>query len=182
MNSAAAPDRSAAKAILTAAFVAGTLDILAAFALYALLGVPATRILQSIAAGLLGPAAFEGAARTAWLGLGLHFAIMTVSVGVYYLASRFLAMLRQALDRIGSDLRPRHVRVHDVHRVAAFGQSAAWVRSLAPAHRCRDSRHLRRTARRIHSCAVSAALSGARRCPQWPFPCDFPASNSLLQL
>ena len=95
MNDAAAPDRSAAKAILTAAFVAGTLDILAAFALYALLGVPATRILQSIAAGLLGPAAFEGAARTAWLGLGLHFAIMTVAVGVYYLASRFLAMLRQ---------------------------------------------------------------------------------------
>jgi len=39
--------------------------------------VPAQRILQSVAAGLLGDASFEGGAATAALGLALHFLIAT---------------------------------------------------------------------------------------------------------
>jgi hypothetical protein len=47
--------------VLAGGIVAGTLDILYACAFRAVkLGVPARRILQSVAAGLLGEAAFEG--------------------------------------------------------------------------------------------------------------------------
>jgi hypothetical protein len=85
--------RGAAKAILLASIVAGTLDILAAISLHALRGVAPSRLLQAIAAGLLGPAAFDGGDRAASLGLALHFAIMTVAVIVYYMASRLLPEL-----------------------------------------------------------------------------------------
>ena len=67
--------------------IAGILDILAAFAL----GYPRVRpavILQSIASGLLGPAAFRGGLPTAVLGLALHVLIATTAAAVYVVASR----------------------------------------------------------------------------------------------
>jgi hypothetical protein len=74
--------------------IAGTLDICAAF-LYAWLraGVGPMRVLQSVASGLLGAAAFEGGGKTAVLGLALHFLIATVATAVFYLASRKLRFL-----------------------------------------------------------------------------------------
>jgi hypothetical protein len=65
----------------------GALDILDAFAFFGLRGVSPVRILQSVAAGLLGQAAFRGGALTAALGLGLHFTIACVIVATYYVAS-----------------------------------------------------------------------------------------------
>jgi hypothetical protein len=56
-------------------------------------GAAPLRILQSIARGLLGPAAFEGGLATAALGLFLHFFIAFVVVIVYYLASTKLQLL-----------------------------------------------------------------------------------------
>lgn len=82
-------------AIVAAGACAGVLDILAAFTVYGLRGVAPTRILQSIASGLLGPAAFQGGRRTAVLGLGLHFFIATTAALVYYLASRRIVPLRR---------------------------------------------------------------------------------------
>ena len=82
--------------ILTGGLIAGALDITAAIVVYAFRGVSPVRILQSVASGLLGPAAFTGGAATATLGLALHFVIATTAAAVFYLASRRLpALVRQ---------------------------------------------------------------------------------------
>ncbi len=75
--------------MLAGGLIAGTLDIAYACVYWGVkLDVPARRILQSVAAGLLGEASFRGGAATAALGLALHFVIaVSMSVG-YYLASR----------------------------------------------------------------------------------------------
>ncbi|HKT28135.1 hypothetical protein [Dyella sp.] len=66
-----------------------TADLLFACSFWhALYRVPPVRILQNIAAGLLGKRAFLGGGGTVALGALLHYAIMSVMVGVYYLASR----------------------------------------------------------------------------------------------
>ena len=64
-----------AKALLLCLLIAGTLDILDALIFYGLRGVPPARLLQSIASGLLGAAAFRGGLSTAALGLGIHYTI-----------------------------------------------------------------------------------------------------------
>jgi uncharacterized membrane protein YagU involved in acid resistance len=74
--------------------LAGVLDILAAFAMSWPRVTPA-RVLQSIASGLLGRAAYQGGARTAALGLLLHFVIAFGAAAVYYAASRRLPLLRR---------------------------------------------------------------------------------------
>jgi hypothetical protein len=53
-----------------------------------LYGVPPARLLQGIAAGLLGAGAYRGGAGTICLGAVLHVAIMFTMVGTYFLASR----------------------------------------------------------------------------------------------
>ena len=66
----------------------GVLDITDAILFWWLRnGVSPTRILQSVASGLLGAAAFEGGTKTALLGLLLHFLIAFIVVVVYYGAS-----------------------------------------------------------------------------------------------
>jgi uncharacterized membrane protein YagU involved in acid resistance len=57
--------------------------------------VPAQQILQSVAAGLLGKASFEGGRATAALGLALHFMIALSMSVAYYLVSRRWALLWQ---------------------------------------------------------------------------------------
>jgi hypothetical protein len=78
------------RAVATGGFAAGVLDILAAFLIYGLRGVDPVRILQSVASGLLGAAAFRGGLGTAALGLALHFFIATSAALVYYLGSRMV--------------------------------------------------------------------------------------------
>jgi hypothetical protein len=75
--------------VLAGGLLAGTLDILYACTFWGLKrDVPAERIFQSVAAGLLGDASFEGGAATAALGLGLHFLIATSMSVTYYLVAR----------------------------------------------------------------------------------------------
>jgi hypothetical protein len=82
--------------VLAGGLVAGTLDILYACIFWALKrGVPAQRILQSVAAGLLGDASFKGGAATAALGLALHFLIATSMSVAYYLVARRWPLLWQ---------------------------------------------------------------------------------------
>jgi uncharacterized membrane protein YagU involved in acid resistance len=81
------------RAILVAGFLAGVLDIVAAFVVYGLRGATPPRILQSIASGLLGESAFRGGAATAALGAALHFLIALSAAAVYYTASRWLPVL-----------------------------------------------------------------------------------------
>lgn len=82
--------------MLAGGLVAGALDIVYACAFWALkAGVPARRIFQSVAAGLLGRASFEGGAATAALGLALHFLIATSMSVAFYLVARRWPLLRR---------------------------------------------------------------------------------------
>ena len=75
-------------------FVAGALDILYALVFWVPQGAAPARILQSIAAGLLGKeAAVAGGTATAALGLLLHFTMTLMMAGAYYLASRWQPVL-----------------------------------------------------------------------------------------
>lgn len=89
--------------IILGTLVAGTLDISAAILTWLPRGVAPSRVLQSVAGGLLGRNAMSGGAATAALGLFLHFAIMCVIVTVFVLASRRWPMLapRALLPAIG---------------------------------------------------------------------------------
>jgi hypothetical protein len=82
--------------VLAGGLVVGTLDILYAYTFWALKSqVPAQRILQSVAAGLLGEASFQGGWSTAALGLALHFLIAITIAVVYYLVALRWPLLRQ---------------------------------------------------------------------------------------
>jgi uncharacterized membrane protein YagU involved in acid resistance len=75
--------------VLAGGLVAGALDIAYACLFWWLkAGVPARRIFQSVAAGLLGAASFTGGWATAVLGLALHFFIATSMSLTYYLVAR----------------------------------------------------------------------------------------------
>ena len=81
------------RALLVGTLAVGVLDILDAIVFFGLRGAQPIRILQSIAAGLLGREAFAGGWRTAALGLALHFFIAFIVVLVYMLAARRLPAL-----------------------------------------------------------------------------------------
>jgi uncharacterized membrane protein YagU involved in acid resistance len=78
----------AAPAIFYAGLLCGVLDITAAFITWALQGVQPPRLLQGIAAGLLGTQSFKGGAATVALGAVLHFLIAFSAAAVFYVASR----------------------------------------------------------------------------------------------
>ena len=85
--------------VLAGGLIAGTLDIVYACAFWsAKAGVPAQRIFQSVAAGMLGQASFQGGAPTAALGLFLHYFIATMMAVTYYaVASRYTILDRRPL-------------------------------------------------------------------------------------
>ena len=80
--------------VLLAALVGGTFDIVYAILWYGSRGVPALKILQSIASGLLGKPAFHGGFPVAMSGLALHYAILVVAAAIFLEASRRLPWLR----------------------------------------------------------------------------------------
>jgi hypothetical protein len=94
---------NAVRAIATGAVAAGLLDatfsivldvvILRAFSLVGLL--------QWIASGAIGAAAFSGGLATAALGLAIHFVLAAIFAGFYYLVSRRIAALRTQAIPIG---------------------------------------------------------------------------------
>jgi hypothetical protein len=86
---------SPGRAILYGWLTVGTLDILDAILFwYFRVQAPPMRILQSVAAGLLGrETATSGGWPTALLGLALHYFIAFVVVTVFFLASRKLRFL-----------------------------------------------------------------------------------------
>ena len=86
---------SASRALVRGGLTAGVLDLLDAFVFFGLRGVVPLRILQSIAAGVLGRASYQGGARSAALGFVLHFVIALLIVATYFAAARALAMLNR---------------------------------------------------------------------------------------
>ena len=71
----------------------GTMDITAALVVYGYLGRPPMRLLQGIAAGVLGSRSFQGGFPTALLGLFCHFFIAFSAATVYFTASRWIPLL-----------------------------------------------------------------------------------------
>jgi hypothetical protein len=80
-------------AILWAGLACGTLDISAALVVYGHYGRPPLRLLQGIAAGLLGPWSFEGGVATAVLGLFCHYFIAFSAATIYFSATRWIPFL-----------------------------------------------------------------------------------------
>lgn len=83
------------RAWVAAGLVIGVADLADAFLFFGLRGVSPVRILQSIASGVLGPAAFSGAAAAAALGVALHLLIAFAIAGVYLFAALRLETLRR---------------------------------------------------------------------------------------
>jgi hypothetical protein len=81
------------QAVLIATLACGILDAAAASMQAATLGIPAQRVWQTVASGLLGPRAFETGWRSGALGLALHFVISSIVAAIYILASLRLPFL-----------------------------------------------------------------------------------------
>ena len=90
-------DTKMIRAILNGGLAVGVLDLLDAFVFFGLRsGAQPMGILHSIAAGAIGrDAARAGGAKTAALGLFLHFTIAFIITATYVVASRFMPMLRR---------------------------------------------------------------------------------------
>src|SRR5712672_345255 len=102
MNSAAttlpAQNPNTLLAILWGGLLCGVLDITAALVVYGYMGARPPRLLQGIAAGLLGARTYNGGAATALLGLLCHFVIAFSAAAVFVAASRMAPFLvRQAV-------------------------------------------------------------------------------------
>jgi len=85
--------RSGLWAVLVGGSIAGTLDILFAISFAGYNGVLPARLLQTVASGLLGNAAFSGGIPTAALGLVLHFGMSYLWAGIFLVAARRLPRL-----------------------------------------------------------------------------------------
>lgn len=84
-------------AILVGGGAAGLIDILYAIAASLPKSVAPIRVLQSVASGLLGRAAYQGGAGTALLGTLLHFAMTLAMAALFVAAARSIAPVRQHL-------------------------------------------------------------------------------------
>lgn len=85
---------SATKAIVWGGLIAGTLDLTAAcVASWLRANVKPLVVMQSISSGLLGRDSYTGGARTAVMGVVLHFFIATTWTAIFYFASRKLRFL-----------------------------------------------------------------------------------------
>jgi len=79
--------------------VAATCDICYATGFsYLYRGTPPSRILQSVASGVLGADAYQGGASTAALGLGLHYLNALIITAIFFAAAALVpALVRQPL-------------------------------------------------------------------------------------
>jgi uncharacterized membrane protein YagU involved in acid resistance len=86
----------AAFAILVGGGIAATFDIVYAI-VYSWIRakVPPIAIMQSVASGLIGQSAYEGAAATALLGLCLHYAMGFLIAAIFWFASRHLRFMTE---------------------------------------------------------------------------------------
>jgi len=80
--------RPFAFATLIGGAIGGSLDLTYAIVISAMRGTPPLRLLQSVATGLLGSAAYEGGVPTAMLGFVLHFCMALLMAAAFYLLSR----------------------------------------------------------------------------------------------
>lgn len=90
-------------ALVGGMLVVGSLDITDATLFWRFRGVEPIRVLQSVAAGLIGrQAAISGGMKTAILGLALHYFISFCIVLVYWIAAKGLPVLRRHAVILGA--------------------------------------------------------------------------------
>lgn len=75
--------------------VSGILDAADGVIAFGLLGMNPIQVLQYIASGAFGPAAFEGGLFTAIAGAGFHFLIALVAAAVYVTGAIYLPVIRR---------------------------------------------------------------------------------------
>jgi len=93
-TSASAASSNALLAIFWGGMACGVLDITQACIAWGIQNhLAPQRIFQSVAAGLLGSKSFQGGAKSAALGLFLHFLIAFIWAVIYYVASRQIGFL-----------------------------------------------------------------------------------------
>jgi hypothetical protein len=80
--------------VVLAGLAGATCDIVYAILYYGWKGIPAVRILQTVASGWLGKASFDGGWTSAALGLASHYAIVIVAAALFWAAARRWAWLR----------------------------------------------------------------------------------------
>jgi len=80
-------------AILIGGGIAATLDLTYAIVYSSFRGVAPMPVMQSVASGLLGQAAYDGGAATAALGVCLHYLMAFVIAAIFYFASRRLSFM-----------------------------------------------------------------------------------------
>ena len=85
----------AARLVVLAGAAGATCDIVYAILYYGWKGIPAERILQTVASGLLGKAAYAGGWPVAALGLALHYGIVVVAAALFFAVARRRAWLRE---------------------------------------------------------------------------------------
>lgn len=89
-------------AILRGTLICGVLDISAAIINVGLQGMPPLRLLQTVAAGLLGrDAAFAGGIATGVLGLAMHFCAAFTVTAIFYALSRRFPFLLERIFLVG---------------------------------------------------------------------------------
>ena len=81
-------------AVLAGGFVAGVLDIVYAFVSAGMSGRTPVRVLQAVASGWLGRAAFTGGVPAAMLGLASHMGISIAAAAIFGLAFRGTPWMR----------------------------------------------------------------------------------------
>ena len=82
------------RAIVYATLLAGALDAADGVVFFGLKGLNPIQVLQFIASGALGSAAFTGGLATAGVGVLVHFSITGVVVTIYIVASQRVPVLR----------------------------------------------------------------------------------------
>lgn len=85
--------RSVAWAVCVGGLIAGTLDILFAISWAGYNGLPPMRLLQTVASGLFGNAAFDGGSTMAAWGLGLHFFLSFIWAALFVMLARRIPLL-----------------------------------------------------------------------------------------
>jgi uncharacterized membrane protein YagU involved in acid resistance len=83
--------------VFLSGLIAGTLDILAAIAIYAVILQKTTpiKILQSIASGVFKKEAYTNGSQMAWYGLGFHFLIAILFAWFYFIIYPYLPFLKK---------------------------------------------------------------------------------------
>lgn len=87
--------QSVSRRVITAALVAGTLDILSAVVYTLIAGKQPINMLKGLASAVLGDDAVKGGAEIALAGLGIHFAIMAVMAAFFVLVADRVPLLKR---------------------------------------------------------------------------------------